>query len=129
MNEFELRRPISEEEAYLRYLWWCCVEWPACKECVISALGYRNLGLILDEAHCAKSCYVLRTRRSLALAQSVNYRALLTPIPIINRLVEMISQLNVIGRLDAFGGCSGFIQCYCLGQKNGAARLDELGRL
>ena len=43
--------------------------------------------------------------------------------------MELISQLNVMGRLDEFGGRSGFFQRYCLGQENGAARLDELGRV
>jgi len=98
-------------------------------DAVIQHLNRRPYGLILDEAHYVKSWDALRTRRSLALAQGIHYRLLLTPTPIINGPVELISQLNVMGRLDEFGGRSGFFQRYCLGQENGAARLDELGRL
>lgn len=96
---------------------------------VIQHLSRRPYGLILDEAHYVKSWDAQRTRRSLALAQGIHYRLLLTPTPILNGPVELISQLNVMGRLNEFGGRSGFFQRYCLGQENGAARLDELGRL
>jgi SWI/SNF-related matrix-associated actin-dependent regulator 1 of chromatin subfamily A len=98
-------------------------------DAVIQHLNRRPYGLILDEAHYVKSWDAQRTRRSLALAQGIHYRLLLTPTPILNGPVELISPLNVMGRLDEFGGRSGFFQRYCLGQENGAARLDELGRL
>jgi len=89
--------------------------------------------IIFDESHYLKNSKAKRTKACLEISQDVEYIFSLTGTPILNKPSELISQLEVLGRLSNFGGYWNFIQKYC-GAKNtdwgwdhsGATNLKEL---
>lgn len=96
--------------------------------------------LILDESHYIKNRKAKRTVAAKAIAKAVPKDGaviLLSGTPILNRPIELIEQLDVMGRLDDFGGSTGFISRYVgwerndfaggnVPVKNGAINLPEL---
>lgn len=89
--------------------------------------------VIFDESHYAKNGKAKRTIAAIALAKDVPYRLALTGTPVLNRPVELLSQLQLLGRLNDFGGFWNFAKRYCNAQKgrwgwdlSGAANLKEL---
>jgi len=76
----------------------------------------RPRAVVLDESHCCKSSRARRTKAAVMLAEQVppdGLVLLLTGTPILNRPEEVISQLSIMGRLQAFGGREAFRQRYC----------------
>jgi SNF2 family DNA or RNA helicase len=79
--------------------------------------------LIIDESHFIKNSGtgtkpVKRSEAALKLAAEVRKNTdglvlLLSGTPIVNRPIELINQLKALGRLNAFGGMSGFKRRYC----------------
>lgn len=113
----------------------------------VVVVGYSNIphwekhlinhnGYIFDESHYCKSREAQRTRAARKMTASNPDAAVLclTGTPITNRPSEYASQLEIIGRLDKFGGLWGFYRRYCdayrdkWGQWNlsGNSNLDEL---
>lgn len=96
----------------------------------------RELGpgaVVFDEAHYVKNRKTKRAKASKQLASDVEVRLALTGTPILNRPVELVGPLEVLGRLDDMGGFWGFVQRYCGAKKNpwgwdftGATNLPEL---
>jgi SWI/SNF-related matrix-associated actin-dependent regulator 1 of chromatin subfamily A len=89
--------------------------------------------LICDESHYCKNHKAQRTEAVKELAKPIQFRLLLTGTPILNRPQELISQLQILGRLDQFGGFWNFAKRYCAAQQmrygwdmSGADHLDEL---
>lgn len=94
--------------------------------------------LILDEAHYCKSGKAKRTEAVRVLARRVPVRLALTGTPVLNRPAELLPQLQILGRLDDFGGFWHFVQRYCDAKQathgrqathwdmTGAANLQEL---
>lgn len=89
--------------------------------------------IVFDESHYLKNSKAQRTKLSKELSKSIEYRFLLTGTPIVNRPVELISQLNILGRLNEFGGFWKFAERYCNLTHNGygydltgASNLEEL---
>lgn len=96
--------------------------------------------LVLDESHMVKSGKTLRTKAIRKLADAVMKDRggealilLLTGTPVMNRPSELVNQLRVMHRINEFGGWQGFVERYCLGEKNrfgwsvkGASHLPEL---
>lgn len=95
------------------------------------ARGHR--AVIIDEAHYVKNRRAARTRNALAIASTAEYRFLLTGTPVMNRPSELAAPLEVLGRLDEFGGWWGFMRRYAGAyrdrygwQTGGATNLQEL---
>lgn len=119
--------------------------WPGTYDVVV--IGYSNIphwekhllrhnGYVFDESHYCKSRDAQRTRAARKMTAS-NPDAVvlcLTGTPITNRPAEYASQLEMIGRLDKFGGLWGFYRRYCDAYRdkwgqwnlNGNSNLDEL---
>ncbi len=99
-----------------------------------AALDARGLAaIVLDEAHYIKSEEAIRTRQAQILAADVPLRILATGTPILNRPMELIPLLQILGVLDAFGGWTGFTFRHCTPVQNrwgwefrGPAHLTEL---
>ena len=89
--------------------------------------------LIADESHYAKNAKAARTKALKALAKGIDLKILLTGTAVLNRPVELISQLDILGRLEEFGGFWGFARRYCGAFRNsygwdfsGSSNLPEL---
>lgn len=95
---------------------------------------FRWRAVIFDEAHALKGRDALRTSAARALASRARVRLPLTGTPILNGPEEFASPLEIIGRIDEFGGYGQFLGRYCgyaaSGQRVGPpAYLDELNQL
>ena len=89
--------------------------------------------IVFDESHYIKNKKAKRTVASKILAKKIKYRLLLTGTPIVNRPIELVSQLDIMGRLNEFGGFWKFAERYCNAHYtrfgldlSGAMNLDEL---
>lgn len=79
--------------------------------------------MVLDESHYVKSAKARRTKACKLLskgalassdhAKGLEWRLLLTGTPVMNRPQELISQLQILDRLDDMGGYSYFTRTYC----------------
>lgn len=84
-------------------------------------LAVNAQALIVDESQYIKNkgagkAKVQRTEAALKLAKSIPARGmvlLLSGTPVTNRPLELVSQLEAIGRIDALGGSWGFKKRYC----------------
>lgn len=79
--------------------------------------------LVCDESHYVKTEKAQRTCATKKISRDIKYRALLTGTPIDNRPLEIISQLDILDRLEEFGGSWKFKQRYC-----GAHQIRVPGR-
>lgn len=91
--------------------------------------------IICDESHYLKNYKAERTMRVAELAKNIPHKILLSGTPMLNRPQELISQLQIINRLDEFGGFWRFANYFCQAQKtrfgwdlSGAANMDELNQ-
>lgn len=89
--------------------------------------------VVFDEAHYVKNTKTKRAKASKKLASDVDMRLALTGTPILNRPVELVGPLSVLGRLEDMGGFWNFAQRFCGARKNpwgwdfsGASNLPEL---
>lgn len=114
----------------------------------VLVIGYSNIdhwcnlltghvGYVFDESHYAKTPTAKRTKSAIKMARSAPDDGLvlcLTGTPITNRPAEYAAQLDILGRLNKFGGLWGFYRRYCgafrdrFGQwhVDGATNLEEL---
>lgn len=91
--------------------------------------------VVLDESHKVKSRNAIRSKVAKALAKDLDVIIALTGTPIVNRPVELVSQLEILGRLEDFGGWKKFVDRYCGAYRDrfgyrteGATNLEELDR-
>lgn len=94
--------------------------------------------IIIDEAHFIKSPKAKRTKAITALANRVDFRIALSGTPMVNRPIEIVPQLEALGRMDDFlGGRKKwhFVERYCAPVHNGygwdtsgASNLFELSQ-
>lgn len=93
--------------------------------------------LIADESHYAKSYDAKRTKAVVKVAKTVPPDGLvlaLTGTPVTNKPAEYAAQLEMLGRLQDFGGKMGFYRRYCAAFRDkwghwhldGNSNLDEL---
>lgn len=89
--------------------------------------------IIIDESQLIKNSKSQRSKVIKSLAKKIDRVYLLTGTPILNRPSELIHQLNVLDKLDLFGGWSFFVERYCNASItpygvdiSGASNLDEL---
>jgi SWI/SNF-related matrix-associated actin-dependent regulator 1 of chromatin subfamily A len=101
----------------------------------VVARGFRSI--IVDECQACKDGQSLQSKRVKGLAglPGLQCRLLLTATPIMNRPVELVHQLDVLGRLGEFGGFWAFVKQYCKATQgrygwdlSGASNLGELNR-
>ena len=92
---------------------------------------------VFDESHSAKNPSSQRTKSAVKITKSASKDAIilmLTGTPITNRPAEYAPQLQILGKLDKFGGLYGYYRSYCAAFKDrfghwhldGASNLDEL---
>lgn len=84
--------------------------------------------IIIDESHVAKNMKAKRTQLITQLCDGVPVRYLLTGTPVVNRPNELLSQLEILDRLEAFGGKDYYIKRYCDGYSTGHNNEEELHR-
>lgn len=103
---------------------------------VATLKALRPKALILDESHYIKSSKAQRSKAAKALAARIGSPGLvlcLTGTPNKNRPIEYAHQLEVMGRLEEFGGFMRFAKRYCGAYRDrfgwnfdGATNLEEL---
>lgn len=97
----------------------------------------RHRAYVFDESHAAKNPDAQRTKAAVKITKTASSDALilcLTGTPITNRPAEYAPQLQILGKLDRFGGLYGYYRTYCAAFKDrwghwhldGASNLDEL---
>jgi hypothetical protein len=91
--------------------------------------------VVFDESHYLKNGRAVRSKAARTIAAHAEVRLALTGTPVLNRPVELISQLGILGRLDEFGGFWPFAKRYCDAYKgewgwdlSGASNLSELNQ-
>jgi SNF2 family DNA or RNA helicase len=114
----------------------------------VLVVGYSNLkawenqlknhnSYVFDESHMCKSPDAQRTKSAVKISKTASSEGAvlcLTGTPITNKPAEYATQLQILGKLDEFGGKWGFYRRYCaafrdrFGQWNidGHSNLDEL---
>lgn len=98
----------------------------------IKRLGIK--GVTCDESHYLKTPKSKRTKAVRQLCKDIEYVWMLSGTVVNNRPEELISQLQIMGRLHDFGGYNFFIKRYCDAKqgygghikKSGAKNLVEL---
>ena len=124
----EGRKQFPSEDADITVVGWAnLAHW------VDDLSGYASY--IFDESHYAKTPTAARTKAAVTVARRAPGVVLcLTGTPVTNRPAEYASQLQILGRLEDFGGRWAFYKRYCnafrdrFGQWHieGASHLDEL---
>ncbi len=97
--------------------------------------GLQPKAVVFDESHVLKNSRAIRTKAAKEIAAVANVRLCLTGTPVLNRPAELISQLDILGRLQEFGGYWQFVKRYCQAYKSnfgldtsGASNLEELNQ-
>lgn len=111
---------------------------------VLSQIEWK--AIICDESQYLKNGKAKRTKAVKQMATGVNedgdlvmspipYRFLLSGTPIMNRPAELVPQLEILGRINEFGGGFKFLKRYAGAERtrfgwdmSGAAHLDELNQ-
>ena len=89
--------------------------------------------VIFDECHYLKTRKAKRTEAAKDLATVARIRLALSGTPILNRPSELVTQLELLGRIHEFGGYWQFVRRYCQAFRSehgvdsaGASNLEEL---
>ncbi|RUT68654.1 DEAD/DEAH box helicase [Flavobacterium cupreum] len=83
---------------------------------------------IVDESHRLKDPNSIQAKICIQITKAKKYIILLTGTPVVNKPIDLFSQLAVMFKLGHFGGENGFKARYCEGGK-GSANLKELNYL
>lgn len=81
--------------------------------------------VIIDEVHRCKDGRTQQAKFVMGIAKGKEMILALTGTPVVNKPVDLIPQLHIIGRLGEFGNYKGFVDRYCQGANN-ASNLKEL---
>lgn len=84
--------------------------------------------VIIDELHLVKDYKTQQAKFCMGITKGKRAIIGLTGTPVVNKPVDLISQLQIIGQLENFGGYKKFVDRYCQGY-NQASNLDELNYL
>lgn len=84
--------------------------------------------VIVDESHRLKDPNSIQAKICIQLTKGKKYIILLTGTPVVNKPIDLFSQLAVMFKLSHFGGENGFKTRYCEGGR-GSANLKELNYL
>ena len=91
------------------------IVWKADRLSALIGMGFK--AVILDESHMCKDRRAKRTVACKELIKRAPIRLLLTGTPVLNRPMELISQLQMLGKLEDVGGFNKFVYHYCGGKK------------
>ena len=69
--------------------------------------------VVLDESQYIKNPKAQRSKHAHALGRGAPLRLCLTGTPVDNRPIELVHQLDFLGRLEEFGGFWRFVERYC----------------
>lgn len=81
--------------------------------------------VVIDESHRVKSFQSQQTKFTRGICEKKEIILALSGTPVINKPVDLVPQLGIIGRMDEFGGYKKFVDRYCSGPKQ-ASHLAEL---
>ena len=84
--------------------------------------------IIIDESHKCKNHSTQQAKFVQGIAMGKEYILELTGTPVVNNNIDLIQQLNIMNRLDDFGGYTKFMARYCAGEHK-ASHLKELNYL
>lgn len=84
--------------------------------------------VIIDESHKCKNSSTQQSKFVQGIAMGKEYVLELTGTPVVNNNIDLIQQLNIMGRLNEFGGYSKFMARYCAGERK-SSHLKELNWL
>lgn len=84
--------------------------------------------VIIDESHKCKNSSTQQSKFVQGIAMGKEYVLELTGTPVVNNNIDLIQQLNIMGRLNDFGGYSKFMARYCAGERK-SSHLKELNWL
>ena len=84
--------------------------------------------IIIDESHKCKTSSTQQSKFVQGIAQGKEYVLELTGTPVVNNNIDLIQQLNIMGRLNDFGGYTKFMARYCAGEHK-SSHLKELNYL
>lgn len=95
--------------------------------------GLAPAAVVFDECHYLKTRKAKRTEAAKDLATVARIRLALSGTPILNRPSELVTQLELLGRIEEFGGYWQFVRRYCQAfrsehgiDSSGSANLEEL---
>lgn len=81
--------------------------------------------IIIDESHKCKSGKTQQAKFVQGIAKGKEYILELTGTPVVNNNTDLIQQLNIMERMEDFGGYMKFQERYCAGE-NKSSHLKEL---
>lgn len=84
--------------------------------------------VIIDEVHRCKDGRTQTAKFVMGIAREKQWILGLTGTPVVNKPMDLIPQLHIIGQLGQFGGYKGFVDRYCQGFSQ-ASNLKELNYL
>ena len=84
--------------------------------------------IIIDEVHRCKDGKTQQAKFVMGISKGKDKILALTGTPVVNKPIDLIPQLAIIGQLEKFGGYKGFVDRYCQGS-NQASNLKELNYL
>ena len=84
--------------------------------------------IIIDESHKCKNNSTQQAKFVQGIAMGKEYILELTGTPVVNNNIDLIQQLNIMNRLEDFGGYTKFMARYCAGEHK-ASHLKELNYL
>lgn len=84
--------------------------------------------VIIDESHKCKTSSTQQSKFVQGIAMGKEYILELTGTPVVNNNIDLIQQLNIMNRLDDFGGYTKFMARYCAGEHK-SSHLKELNFL
>ena len=84
--------------------------------------------IIIDESHKCKNSSTQQAKFVQGIAQGKEYILELTGTPVVNNNVDLIQQLNILNRMEDFGGYTKYMARYCAGEHK-SSHLKELNYL
>ena len=84
--------------------------------------------VIIDEVHRCKDGKTQQAKFVMGICRGKETILALTGTPVVNKPIDLIPQLHIIGQLEKYGGYKGFVDRYCQGS-NQASNLKELNYL
>lgn len=81
--------------------------------------------VIIDESHKCKSSRTQQSKFVQGIAKGKEYVLELTGTPVVNNNEDLIQQLNILGRMEDFGGYRKFVERYCAGESK-SSHIKEL---
>lgn len=82
--------------------------------------------VIIDESHRVKDVKTQQTKFTYGISRGKEYIFALTGTPVVNKPIDLVSQLGIIEQMGRFGHYQNFLKRYCGGYDKGHSNLKEL---